>query len=43
MKEKHTLVPDRTVPLILDDMEVQDIDTLDDWNIAEIKYGIINR
>lgn len=42
MKQRHTLVPDRTVPLILDDMEVQDIDTLDDWKIAEIKYGIIH-
>ena len=42
MKAKHTLVPDRTVPLFLDDMEVQDIDTLDDWKIAEIKYGIIS-
>lgn len=26
------------VPLILSEMEVQDIDTLQDWEIAEIKY-----
>lgn len=26
------------VPLILSEMEVQDIDTLEDWEIAEIKY-----
>ena len=43
MKEKHSLIPNRTVPFILDDMEVQDIDTLDDWEIAEIKYGIMSR
>ena len=28
----------RTAPLIMDEMEVQDIDNMDDWNIAEIKY-----
>ena len=38
MKEQHTLVPEKTCPMILDDLEVQDIDTFDDWNIAEIKY-----
>lgn len=27
-----------TTPMIISDMEVQDIDTLDDWEIAEIKY-----
>ena len=26
------------VPLVLTEMEVQDIDTLEDWEIAEIKY-----
>lgn len=29
---------ERLVPLILSEMEVQDIDTLEDWEIAEIKY-----
>ncbi len=38
MKEEHTLVPNKTAPFILDEMEVQDIDNMDDWNIAEIKY-----
>lgn len=28
----------RLVPLVLSEMEVQDIDTLEDWEIAEIKY-----
>ena len=38
MIDQHTLVPEKTSPLIMDEMEVQDIDNLDDWNIAEIKY-----
>ncbi len=38
MKSQHTLVPNKTCPLIMDEMEVQDIDNMDDWNIAEIKY-----
>ncbi len=38
MIAQHTLVPEKTSPLIMDEMEVQDIDNLDDWNIAEIKY-----
>jgi len=35
---EDTLVPKNTAPFVVDDMEVQDIDTFDDWNIAEIKY-----
>ncbi len=38
MISQHTLVPTKTAPLIMDEMEVQDIDNMDDWNIAEIKY-----
>ena len=38
MVEQHTLVPQKTAPLIMDEMEVQDIDNYDDWNIAELKY-----
>ena len=29
---------ERLVPLVLSEMEVQDIDTLEDWAMAEIKY-----
>lgn len=36
--EQKTLIPPNTVPYILDEMEVQDIDNIDDWNIAEIKF-----
>jgi len=38
MVSQRTLVPKNTAPLIMDEMEVQDIDNMDDWNIAEIKY-----
>lgn len=34
----HTLVTPHTVPLILPEQEVQDIDTLSDWALAELKY-----
>lgn len=37
LKEGTTDVK-RQVPLVLTEMEVQDIDTLEDWEIAEIKY-----
>jgi len=39
--KEHTLVPEKTTPFIMDEMEVQDIDNMKDWNIAEIKYKIM--
>lgn len=33
-----TVFAKNTVPYILDDMEVQDIDNIEDWKIAEVKY-----
>ena len=35
---KDTLVPKQTAPVMLDNLEVQDIDTESDWRIAELKY-----
>lgn len=35
---QHTLVLPHTVPFIVPEEEVQDIDTLSDWHLAEIKY-----
>lgn len=32
----------RTFPLFLDEMEVQDIDNLSDWNLAELKYRMLH-
>lgn len=33
-----TLVPVNTISLEMDEMEVQDIDNITDWNLAELKY-----
>ncbi|WP_154855375.1 pseudaminic acid cytidylyltransferase [Cyclobacterium xiamenense] len=35
---KDTLVPGKTAAVFLDPMEVQDIDTLEDWELAELKF-----
>ena len=34
------LIMDKTVGIELDEMEVQDIDNLEDWRIAEVKYAV---
>lgn len=36
--QKGTLITEHTKPLIVSEQEVQDIDTLEDWVIAEMKY-----
>ena len=36
--EAGTTDVEKLMPLVLSEMEVQDIDTLEDWEIAEIKY-----
>ena len=36
--EAATTDVEKLVPLVLSEMEVQDIDTLEDWELAEIKY-----
>lgn len=33
---------ERLLPLILSEMEVQDIDTIEDWEMAEIKYKLLH-
>lgn len=40
--EKLSLFGDTTKELILDEMEVQDIDTLTDWKLAELKYKLLH-
>ena len=37
----NTIVLPKTIPIILDEMEAQDIDTLDDWKVAELKYDML--
>jgi N-acylneuraminate cytidylyltransferase len=36
-----TLTPTNTVGYIMDEKEIQDIDTMNDWTMAEIKYQIL--
>ena len=39
--ESKDLFSNNTVPIVLPESEVQDIDTVEDWKIAEIKYQIL--
>lgn len=39
---KHSLVSDNTIPFIIPDEEVQDIDNMSDWLIAEAKYRVLH-
>lgn len=41
--EQKKLFMEKTLPLVLSDLEVQDIDTLEDWEIAEVKYQVLHR
>ncbi|MGN1159585.1 MAG: pseudaminic acid cytidylyltransferase [Lachnospiraceae bacterium] len=40
--EEKTLIMPHTAPYIQDESNVQDIDTLEDWKIAEMKYRILH-
>jgi len=40
-RDEFTLWCKRTVPLILSELEVQDLDTLTDWQLAEMKYKLV--
>lgn len=40
--EKHSLILPQTRPYILPEEEVQDIDTISDWEIAEAKYTVLH-
>lgn len=37
----HDVESTMTMPLIMKELEVQDIDTIEDWKIAEIKYKLM--
>lgn len=41
--EHHSLILPSTRPFILPEEEVQDIDTMSDWEIAEAKYKVLHR
>lgn len=38
----NSLLPDDTCAYIMPENEVQDIDTIEDWEMAEIKYKLLN-
>jgi len=40
LKEK-SLTPEKTMAYVMDEREIQDIDTLDDWTMAELKYKLL--
>lgn len=40
--EERTLIMSNSVPVIMDEIEVQDIDNFSDWEMAEIKYRLLN-
>ncbi len=42
MVRDHTLVPEKTAMLEMDELEVQDIDNETDWKLAEIKYRMLH-
>ncbi len=39
---EKTLVTKNSAPIIINAMHVQDIDTITDWQLAELKYKLIN-
>lgn len=41
MLSAHTIVPKGTKPYVIDELECQDIDTMDDWRMAEFKYRML--
>lgn len=41
--EKHSLILSKTIPYILQEEEVQDIDTQSDWEIAEAKFTVLHK
>lgn len=41
--EQDVLVMEKTIPLILPEMELQDIDTEEDWQLAELKYRLLRK
>lgn len=42
MENEKTVWCKRTEPLVLSELEVQDLDTLTDWTLAEMKYKLLH-
>lgn len=41
--EQKSLFMKNTLPLVRDEREVQDIDTMEDWEMAELKYRMLHK
>ena len=41
--ETKNMIMEKTIPVIVDEMEVQDIDNYEDWELAELKYRMRNK
>lgn len=41
--QSHNLIMENTVPIIVNEMEVQDIDNYEDWKLAELKYSLMEK
>jgi pseudaminic acid cytidylyltransferase len=39
--KERSITPNRTMAYIMDEREIQDIDTIDDWIVAEMKYKLV--
>lgn len=42
-KQQKTIVMKKTLPFYQDEINVQDIDTMEDWQMAELKYKLLGR
>lgn len=40
--KQHKVFMDHTIPIILAEMDVQDVDTEEDWKLAELKYKMLH-
>lgn len=43
LTEEKTVWCKHTAPLVLSELEVQDLDTLTDWQLAEMKYELLHK
>ena len=41
--EEKTVWCKHTAPLVISELEVQDLDTLTDWQLAEMKYELLHK
>ncbi len=40
--ENRSMWPNDTLSYVIDELECQDIDTIEDWKMAELKYKVLN-